>query len=314
MLLTLLSLLGAPALAGPQETRDSLQRLREMLELRIEDGTVPREAVRPAILVQAKARYEETEGWFATSTVEVLQRALGSGTLRVCEACMAPRAWIRDGTMAYQTGPIGLDEVVRLDEQMRGPSEPARAAIWVEEHASGVSVRMVDLKTGAVLFAKNLDPDLRENHRTQRTYTLTEELERRSRGDSLTQVFFDFGVYPQQHISIDWTDQFGTRNQHMAGFTLSAADPVLGIGGNYHFVTPVFDATVGGQVTVALPTALAQVLGDAPDLFDPLLNGAFVVRVPFGRSNYGLVGSVSTNGRFSLGVSLMNISALPFLP
>ena len=35
-------------------------------------------------------------------------------------------------TLTYQTGPIGLDEVVRLDEQSRGDAQPARSAIWID--------------------------------------------------------------------------------------------------------------------------------------------------------------------------------------
>ena len=39
-----------------------------------------------------------------------------------------------------------------------------------------------------------------------------------------------------------------------------------------------------------------------------------VLRVPFGRSNYGALATVSTNGAFGFGLSLMNIHFLPVLP
>ena len=54
--------------------------------------------------------------------------------------------------------------------------------------------------------------------------------------------------------------------------------------------------------------------GADTDVIDPLLTGVAITRVPFGRSNYGAILSVSTNGTVGLGISLMNISLLPVLP
>ena len=45
-----------------------------------------------------------------------------------------------------------------------------------------------------------------------------------------------------------------------------------------------------------------------------IFTGVFVVRLPFGRSNFGLVLTVSTNARVALGLSLLNVSLLPFIP
>lgn len=317
MVLMLLALVGATAVAGPAETRDSLYRMRDVLELRLEDGRLSREALRPAIVVGVEARYSESEGWLLTQAIEVLQSVVGPGNLRICEACMAPRTWVGDGVLNYQTGPIGLDEVVRLDDSLRGDTAPARAGIWIEEHPSGVSVRIVDLRTGGVLFAQNLDPALREAARTEHMFQLTEELERRARGEGLTHTFLDLGLYPQQHIGIDWSDQFGRRNQHLSGFSISILDPLVGIGGNYYFVTPLLHTLVGVKAIASLPTALVRSLGeDVTDgaILDPLVSIVGVVRVPFGRSNYGALATLSTNGRFCLGISLMNTSAVPVIP
>lgn len=313
----LLAWFGATALAGPAETRDAIARMRDVLELRVEDGRLSREALRPAIVVGVEARYSESEGWLLAESVSALQGVVGDGNLRICEACMAPRTWVGDGAVTYQTGPIALEDVVRLDDALRGSAPPARAGIWIVEHPTGVSVRIVDLRTGAVLFAQNLDPSLREATRTQKVFQLTEELERRSRGEGLTHTFFDLGVYPQQHIGIDWSDQFGNRNQHLAGFSITLFDPLVGVGANYYFVTPLLHTLVGAKALASLPTALARSLGpDNSDIeiLDPLVTLAGVVRVPFGRSNYGAIATLSTNGRFSFGISLMNTSAIPVIP
>jgi hypothetical protein len=311
----MLTLLLSPwtARAGPDATRDALDRLEEILELRIEDRQLSPSEVVPAILVSVEPRYEASEAWFAARSLEVLDRAFGSGALRLCEACMAPRAYVGDGNLAYQTGPVGLDEIVRLDDQTRGAAQPARSAIWLDEHRGGVAIRIVDLATGRVLFAQNVDPFLVEHKNTRRMYTLSEELERRARGDSLTQAFVDFALYPGQHIALDWTEQWGATNANLSGVTLSVLDPVAGIGAVHYRRVDFLDLLIGAKLIVSVPTALVRLVDDV-DVLDPLLTGVAITRVPFGRSNYGAILSVSTNGQVGFGISLMNISLLPVLP
>jgi hypothetical protein len=309
-------LLGSSAAsAGPEATGDALDRLEEVLDLRINEGVLAPSDVMPAILVSAEPRYEVSDKWFATRAIEVLTRAFGDSGLRLCEACMAPRAYVEDGNLTYQTGPVSLDEIVRLDEQNRGPAQPAKTAIWLDEHRGGVSIRIVDLRTGRVVFAQNVDPYLVENANSERMGTLTEELERRARGDSLTQAFVDFAVYPGQHISVDITDQWGKTNANMSGITLSVLDPVLGVGICHYRRLNFLNVLVGAQGIISLPTAVASSLSqDNVDVIDPIVTAVGVVRVPFGRSNYGVVATGSTNGQIGVGLSLMNIRLLPVIP
>jgi hypothetical protein len=314
LVLAVLLLLPGAALAQTPTTRDSLDRLAEVLELRVEDGRLRPDEVMPAILVSAQARTEGDGGWYVTRVIEVLQGTLGASGLRVCEACMAPRATVESGTMVYQAGPVGIDEVVRLDDVSRGGAEPARTAIWLDEHAGGVSIRIVDTRTSRVIFAQNIDPYLVENKNTRRMYTLAAERERRARGDGLTQAFVDVAFFPGQHISLDWTDQWGKTNRQFSGLTLSVFDPILGIGAVHYYSIPFLNTLVGAQVVLSLPTTIVRGLGQEGELLDPLLTGVAVVRVPFGRSNFGALLTASTNGQIGLGISLMNISLLPILP
>jgi hypothetical protein len=304
-------------LADSATTRDALDRLTEILDLRLEDGRLSAESLRPAVLVSATPRDSASQAWYTTRVIELLERNLGAGSLRLCEACMAPRAHVDAGQMTFQTGPVALDEVVRLDDQYRGKAEPARAAIWIDEQRGGVSVRFVDLRTGRVLFAQNVDPSLVEVQNTERMYTLTQELERRARGDSLTQAFVDLVFYPGQHISLDWTDQWGASNKNLSGFTLSVIDPVVGVGAvHYRNVEPLH-MTVGAKLIMSVPTAIVRAVGESEsdmEVLDPMLTGVGVLRVPFGRSNFGAVLSASTNGQVGVGISLLNISLLPVLP
>lgn len=310
----MLLLASAPAEAGPATTRSALDRLEEVLELRIAEGLLSREDVMPAVVVRAAARTDDSADGFTAQVLDILEGAFGTGGLRLCEACAAPRAYVEDGALTYQSGPVGLDEVARLDDLTRGVAPPARAAIWVDEIETGVSVRVVDLRTGRVLFAQNVDPNLSETKRTRRMYTLAAELERRARGDSLTQGFVDFGLYPGQHVSMDWTDQWGKRNGNLTGVTLSILDPVIGLGICHYQHVDLANLLVGAKVIVSLPTVVARSQGDSGDILDPPLTAVGVLRVPFGRANYGATLTVSTNGVVGLGLSLLNIRFLPVLP
>ena len=268
--------------------------------------------------MSTEPRYQESVGWYGTRALETLERALWSDGLRLCEACMAPRAWTTDGALVYETGPVGLDEVVRLDEQLRGDSLPARSAVWLDETRGGVAVRIVDLHNGRVLFARNVDPWLTEQGNTRRAHTLAAELERRQRGDSLTQSFVDLAVYPKQHIAIEWTDQWGATNANLSGFTLTVLDPALGLGAVHYRRLPLLNTLVGAKIAVSIPTMIVRNFNTtdsniSSDFLDPLLTAVGVIRVPFGRSNYGALLTVSTNGRVAFGISLLNIRTLPLV-
>ncbi len=306
---------GAPvALAGPESTGEALDRLEELLALRLDEGAFTREEVLPALVVSTAPRYVASEAWFPSRVLEVLSRTFGAGSLRACEACAAPRAWVADGALSYQAGPLGLDEVVRLDEATRGDAPAARSAIWVEEHRGGVGVRIVDLRTGRLIYAQNVDPSLVEHRNSARMSTLAEELERRARGDALTQTFVDAALWPGQHVSVDVTDQWGRSNANLSGVTLSVLDPVIGLGLCHYRRFELLNLLVGVKGVLSLPTAITTSLGEDGEVIDPLLNGVAVVRVPFGRSNYGVLATASTNGAVGLGVSLMNIRLLPVIP
>ena len=301
---------------GESETTDeALARLEEILELRTDEGLIKPENIQPSIVVSATPRYAKSQKWFSTQVLRVLARSFDSNGLRICEACMAPRTLIEDGYLHYSTGPIGLEEIVALDDRHRGKSQPARTAIWVDETARGVSIKIVDLRTARIIFAQNVTPDIREYRDSLKTFTLTQEAERRARGESLAHAFADFALYPGQHISLDWTEQWGKYNNNLSGLTISLLDPVVGIGAVYYRSLPLFDSLLGAKLILSIPTALSRALAEADaDLLDPIVSAVALLRIPFGRSNYGAVVTLSTNGQVGLGISLLNTSLLPVLP
>lgn len=312
----LAALLPTAALAQRETTREALSRLEETLSMRVEDGGLALKDLVPAIVVSVTPAFEETRSWYPNAALAALVRVFGSASLRSCEACMAPRLYVEQGQLEQLTTSLGTAEITRLDESARGGAAPARTAIWLDETVQGVSLRIIDLKNSRIVLAENFDPMLVESARTRRTFSLARELERRARGDSIAHTFIDVAMFPGQHVSLDWTEQWGDTNSNLSGVSLSLFDPVLGVGVAYYRVVPnALNIMVGAKVLMSVPTALViNITGQQQQLLDPLLTGVLVVRVPIASSNYSVTLSASTNGRVGIGFSLMSLSLLPTLP
>lgn len=291
--------------------------MEESLQLRLEEGTgLDMKALVPAIVVSTRPAFEETRAWFPVAALASLVKVFGAAGLRACEACGAPRVRVEEGRIEQVMGLPGTTEIVKMDAMVRGKGAPAKSAIFLDESAEGVSLRIIDLRNSRVVMAENFDPKLGEPARTKRNIVLAQELDRRARNDSITHAFVDIGVLPHQHISLDWAEQWGESNCNLSGVTISLFDPVIGLGASYYRVLPfALNLMVGAQLVMSVPTALVRAIaGGNQNVIDPLLTGTFVVRLPFGRSNFGIVLTVSTNARVALGLSLLNVSLLPFLP
>jgi hypothetical protein len=308
--------LPSAALGADENTRESLLRLEETLGMRFEDGGLSRKELTPAIVVSLDPAFEQSRTWYPTAALATLARVFGSGGLRACEACMAPRLYVEEGRVEQVSTGVGAAEIVRLDENGRGGAAAARTAVWLDETPQGVSLRIIELGTSRIVLAENFDPSLAEAARTRGNFTMARELDRRTRGESLTHTFVDVAMYPGQHLSLDWLEQWGYTNANLSGLSISLFDPVLGIGAAYYRVVPnALNITVGGKVLMSLPTAVVRAFAeDVGEIIDPLLTAVFVARMPIARSNYAITLTASTNGRFGMGFSLMNTTLLPFLP
>lgn len=310
----LLALTGA-ARADQARTREALGRLEEVLEVRRADGVLSDEATLPLLIVSTHPRYQSSADWFPTEAASLLIRSFGADGVRLCAACMRLRTESQPGRLVQSSGPISLDEIRALDERYRGDSARAKAAVWIDETASGVAVRLVDLRSARLLFAQNVDPDLLEYRGSARSFSRAAEIERRTRGDSLTHAIFDIALYPGQHVSLEWADQFGDTNANLAGIVISVIDPVLGLGASWYRALEWGNVMVGGKVILSIPTVIAETqLNQDTEIIDPAVTGVFVLRVPFGDSNYAGLATVSTNGVVGLGISLLNSGLIPVLP
>ncbi|MHB8876563.1 MAG: hypothetical protein ACYC8T_22945, partial [Myxococcaceae bacterium] len=212
--LALAALLLLPALswAERQTTRDALDRFEESMAIRVEEAAFNPKALLPLVVVSVAPAFEESQGFYPTAALAMVTRIFGTDGVRLCEACMQPRTFVEEGRLEQSSGAVSLSDVKRLDDQARGEALAAKSALWLDESEDGVSVRIVDLRTGRLVLAETFDPMLTANARTQRNFNLTHELDRRARGDGLTQLFFDAVVFPNQRFSLEWDDQWGDTN------------------------------------------------------------------------------------------------------
>jgi hypothetical protein len=317
-LVALLGGLLAPtsAFAQRESSREALLRLEEALTIGLEDESLSMKELVPTMVVSVKPAFEETKAWYPTEALGTILRVFGAPAVRSCEACMAPRLRVEGGRLEQSSAEPDVAELARLDEAARGRSEPARTAIWLDENTQGVSVRIIDLKNSRIVYAKNFDPTLAEDAASRANVKLARDLERRARGDSLSHTFIDVTVFPHQHISLDWTEQWGADNANLSGLTISIVDPIVGVGACYYRVIPeAFNLTVGLKVMMSVPTAIIQAFTEGQgQIIDPLMTAALVLRLPLGDSNYAITATLSTNLKVGIGLSLLNVSLLPFLP
>ncbi|MDP3499754.1 MAG: hypothetical protein Q8S33_05455 [Myxococcales bacterium] len=307
-----------PAMAQREATRGALARVEEALPRRLNDGVLSLKDLTPALIVSTQPAFEQTRAWYPAAAVTALSRVFGPGALRACEACMAQRLTVEDGRLEQYATSLSVQDLVRLDEVTRGTTARAVSAIWVDETMEGVAIRIVDLRNGRILLAENIDQNLVSITTSKTTVTLAQELERRSRGDAIAHLFVDLGLLPQQHISLDWLEQWGPDNANLSGFTISIIDPLIGLGVSYfRVIPPAFNLMVGAKFLLSVPNAVINSFNpDNPQAFlgDSLFTGVFMLRLPLFKTNYALLASISTNGRVAVGISLLNFSLLPFLP
>lgn len=318
-LLAFLTQAREPAFAIVTGTAQSLDRLEETLRAALDEGGLKQADLVPMLVVSSAPHYEESRASFRPAATSTLGKVFPGGTLRVCEACMEAQTRADAGALEIRLGDAGFEEIRAADDRIRGASSPAKSAVWLDETREGVAIRILDLRTGRVLHADNLSPTLAWAARSARSFNLSQDLRRKMRGDSLTHVFFDVGIYPNQMLAFDWTEQWGRANENLTGLSFSFFNPVMGLGPTYLRVfREAMGLGLGGKIMLSVPNALLRSISKtAPRNFlDPLLTFTGIARFPFPflDGNYGAMLFASSNGRVGLGISTFNISLLPVLP
>jgi hypothetical protein len=314
-----------PAGAQRATTDGALARAREAISDAQRDNVVPIDVV--VLLVSAQPAFEETRSSFPAAAAAVVVDVFGPRQVRLCNACMNPRVVQGEGGLRYDTGELALADLLAVDAAARGTAPAARLGVWLDETPAGVALRIVDLGSGNLLLARHLEPGLATWKRSARHVSVTDDIRRRLRGDSLTHVHWNLGLYPGQHVGLELLDQFGPERRDLAGLSLSVLNPVAGIGGAYHHVFPeALNVAVGAKVIVGIPGLVVEAVNDQAGTDANLtafiggpITAMTTAQLPIFDTNYAVFAFAGVHlPRFSptvgVGVSLLNVHVLPILP
>jgi len=130
---------------------------------------------------------------------------------------------------------------------------------------------------------------------------------------TLSFVRINIGMYPEFLMQIDFQEQWGRRNQHISGITLSLVGPIGAIGMNYRYLLPQFKrADLGLGIFFPLQNFVLQ----SDDAADAITSQVYQVMASWAfADSYGLFVDMAFGGEtiFTVGFSFYNPMFFPFL-
>lgn len=300
-----------PAFALLGQTASDLAVLEDTLRDRIERERSLKERVAPLILAPPVHYWRESREDFQAAVTETVTKGMGEGgEVIACLDCDTWRLHVREGqSLNMQNGEIALEELGRLKQNPLYRS--AKALATVSETPSGVAMRITSLDDGRVLFFALADSSATLDD-AKPFFNYAKERDRRLRGESLSYVFINTGLYPNGMFQLEFLEQWGERNQHLSGIGLSLFNPTFALGLVYHYMLPGMPRLhASGAVYYPLQNALASAVDDDQDVTDKFV-AQLMIQGTFSDS-YGIFASLNTEGTFSIGVNFYNPLFMPFL-
>lgn len=307
-MVVIVAMLPSRAQALLPQTQKDLQVAEDRLRYELERAPELASEMTPILIVPPQSHWEESKADFAASVMDMLGRAFPSkGALIPCADCRQNRTYVsRDNRTVIQNGELSLADLAFL--RTHPGYEQARSLLVTRETPSGIELRWISIEDGRILFLALADASqtLSDAHRPLR---LAQETERRKRGEALSYVFMDIGVYPGGLAQLKWLEQWGSRNQHLSGLAIGLYNPTGAIGGAYHYMLP------GRRQTMIALTGYYKLAGvftaDSKDSGANLVGQAMLQHAISG--SYGVFVSADTSGTVRVGFSLLNPVLLPFL-
>ncbi|MCX6127111.1 MAG: hypothetical protein NTV34_20500 [Proteobacteria bacterium] len=278
------------------------------MQTRLESDVDLRQSVSPLLVTPPQHLWEESRSDFSSSSVAILKKVFSDqGQLIFCEECGSERLHIgKDHTISLSHGDMSQSELSAIANDPR--FQGAKAIAFLRETASGVELRIVRLDSAEIVIQHLADSRVNLDNAKARL-GLTDEVERRKRGESLAYTFIDLGLYPNPMIHVSFFEQWGSRNQHLTGVVFSLLNPNFAIGGSYRYMLPQLRrCTISGTIFYPLQNAVANSDGGSLSSF------AFSAGVQYAfSSTFGLFAEGSTGGSISAGLSFFNPIFFPFM-
>ncbi|MCX6131646.1 MAG: hypothetical protein NTX25_21615 [Proteobacteria bacterium] len=176
-----------------------------------------------------------------------------------------------------------------------------------------LSIRMVVLNSGELIFASTIDSKVEWSSRSMRNFTDSRLRERQVRGEAIIHRHIDLGLLPlggAPHIGWSIMQQWGSSNQYLSGISISLSNPLLGIGVNWFKVFPrLNNSLIGFKVLGSIPELLTKSLskgsGSSGLTGDQALTVLGMIKYPlFGQpEQFYLNAYVSSGGSIGFGLS-----------
>lgn len=295
-----------------KETNRDLELMQDILETKVINNPNIKDRVTPLLLAVPRHYWLESRDDFAQKAIASLQKVFkNTDDLVLCNECDSSRYYSLPGQKSFVSqGELSLGELQQLRQDPR--YQNAASFLRIHETPSGVSILLTSLDDGKILLAAMADGSKTlDDVKPWRPFT--QELERRRRGEDLSYVFINLGLFPKPAVQLEWVEQWGNFNQHISGFGVSLIGPVMSIGGVYHYILPVRKFNVGAAMYYPL-TSLAQGLGN--DTLKNNLPGGFVAQISghyvIGNT-FGLYTALTSQGSLTLGLNFFNPLLMPFL-
>jgi hypothetical protein len=300
------------AMAVLAQTTDDLQRLEDDLTQAIQDDATLTEKILPILVPTAMHYWTESRDDFDDVVKAMLQRRFPSpGSLIDCSECDTHRLHMQEeARININNGPLSIGEFQKIRQVPTYAS--AKSVVLIKETPSGVFMRIVSIADGAMLYVKLANSaETLDNVRVPMNYA--REYHRREREEALGFVRINIGFLPKPLFQVDFEEQWGSRNQHMSGVSLSLIGPIGAIGANYRYMLPmVKTADIGLGIFFPVQN-LALPGGDAGESIKAQVYQAMA---SYGIGNsFGVFTafSIGAETNFSVGISFYNPLLMPFL-
>ena len=289
-----------------EQTSADLMILEDVLEEAVSGDGSPLPDFIPMLIATPVHFYTESKTDFAPAVWSIFKKLIpNSGDLIQCSNCNMQRMHLgKQHTISIESGELSLEDLLDLARDKR--YQGVKSVAFTKETPSGVELKILRLSDGAILFQYLADGRL-ELNRARPKLGLIKEYERRERGESLSYIFMDIGVYPVGLFHVSFLEQWGSLNQHISGVTLSLVNPELAIGASYRYMLP-FNRKMTASAQLFFPLASVFQRSTATQTLSAAIGLQAAVS-----STFGLFMGLSSTGSLSLGFSLYNPILFPFM-
>jgi hypothetical protein len=300
------------AMALLAQTTEDLQRLEDDLANALQEDPTIAEKISPMLVPSAVHYWAESREDFDDAVDAMLQRRFSSpGSLIECRECDTHRLHMQDNArININNGPLSISEFQKIRQVAAYAA--AKSVVMVKETPSGVFMRIVSIEDGTILYVKLANAaETLDSVRVPMNYA--REYHRREREEALGFVRINLGVLPKPLFQVDFQEQWGSRNQHISGVSLSLIGPIGAIGANYRYLLPkIKQADLG--LGVYFPLQNLALPGDGAG--NAIKSQVYQVMGSYGLGNtFGVFAALSfgAESTVSIGISLYNPLFMPFL-